>query len=484
MRALSPVWSCVQCGGASSLPGDYHPGLVLLSLLIAVAAAYTSLELVGRVARTSGLTQRVILGCGAAMMGVGIWAMHFVGMLAVRMRMPLTYGMDLTLLSMVAAILGAWAALFVVSRRHVTPVRLLAGGGFMGLAITGMHYLGMSAMRMDGTFRYRPGLVALSLLIAVSASVPALASAFWSERDRRPWTWRKLGSALLMGTAIAGMHYTGMAAALFVPQRMPPGHATSGLRIDELGASAIGTVTLVWLGLTLLALLVEVEQRRVHRTLSLLADASALLGRSLDISTLAETLAGLVAPTVADGCLVDLLEEDGTTLRRVAVCFPSARDREPGYRDVRYTRDPESDAPVQRVLRTGLPQSLSRLASPERELLARAPEALALPRDADATTLALVPILHRDRVLGLLIVFTKTRPLERTEQALLQELGRRAGSALENARLYHEAQEAIRVRDEFLSIASHELNTPLTPLMMNLQRLRRTVTRTGEDPGL
>jgi NO-binding membrane sensor protein with MHYT domain/signal transduction histidine kinase len=457
------------------MAGSYHPGLVLLSIVIAVVASYTGLDLAGRVAGMSGPARRVLLASGAAMMGVGIWSMHFVGMLAFRMDMPMSYGTGLTALSMAAAILGAWAALLVVSRHLVTREALLAGGTFMGLAIAAMHYVGMAAMRMEAEIRYQPVLFVLSVLIAIGASVAALWLAFWFRREQRAWTWPKLGSALLMGVAISGMHYTGMAAARFTPAPVPPGYIAEGLQIGGLGALAIGVATLGGLGLTLLGSLVDLEQRRTQRTLTLLADASAMLGRSLDIPTITQTLAEMAAPAVGDGCLVDLYEEDGVFLRRMALCIPSHREREARYRDVRYARDERSQSPLQRVLRTGQPELLTHPSPQELERMAQGPESLQCQRDAGARAVLIVPLLHRERVLGVITVFTRERPLESTDGALVQELGRRASSAVENARLFHEAQEAIRVRDEFLSIASHELNTPLTPLMMNLQRLHRTV---------
>jgi signal transduction histidine kinase len=463
------------------MEASYSPSLVLLSILLAVVASYTALDLAGRVAGTSGITRRVLLGSGAVMMGVGIWAMHFVGMLAFNMPGEVSYGRGLTALSMGAGIVGAWAALFVVSRSLVTPERLLAGGLFMGLAINLMHYVGMEAMRMEATVRYDPWLFVLSVLIALAASVAALGLAFRLQGDPRAWSWAKLGSALLMGLAISGMHYTGMAAARFTPAQVPPEYIASGMRLDALGATAIGAAVLVGLGLTLLGSLVDLEQRRAQSTLTLLADASALLGRSLDIPTIAVTLAELVAPSVADGCVVDLSTEDGTALRRVAICYPEHREQEARYRGVLYPREMGSGSLAQQAVRTGQPVLLSHVSRGELEGLAQAPEALTLPRDAHARAVLLVPLVHRERVLGVLTVFSRERPLGFTERALVQELGRRAGSAVENARLFHEAQEAIRVRDEFLSIASHELKTPLTPLQLHLHRLQRTVASAGGE---
>jgi len=475
LNSVSPLFGCLECAG-QRMEATYAPSLVLFSILIAVVAAYTALDLASRVGRTSGITRKVLLGSGALMMGVGIWAMHFVGMLAFSMEGRMSYGPGLTALSMGAAILGSWAALFVVSRSLVTPERLLAGGVFMGLAISAMHYLGMAAMRMEATLRYDPWLFALSLFIALAASLGALWLAFRLSRESLGWSWTKLGAALLMGVAISGMHYTGMAAAIFTPAPVSPDFIASGIQVNGLGAVAIGAAALGGLGLTLLGSLVDLEHRRAQRTLTLLADASAVMGRSLDIPTIAEALTGLAAPSVGDGCVVDLYEEDGTTLRRVAVCYPEHREREARYQGIRYAREESSDCPLQRVLRTGQPEFLHHPSRAELERLAHLPEGLTLTRDAQARAVLVVPLQHRERVLGTITVFSRERPLGPTERALVQELGRRAGSAVENARLYHEAQEAIRVRDEFLSIASHELNTPLTPLQLHLQRLQRTVS--------
>jgi signal transduction histidine kinase len=410
------------------------------------------------------------------MMGLGIWSMHFVGMLAFQMSMPVTYGVGLTALSMGVAMLASGGALFLVSQTTVTRRSLLMGGLLMGLAINAMHYLGMMAMRMEATVQYDPLLFVLSVLIAVGASVAALWLAFQLKREQRTWSWRALGSAVLMGAAIAGMHYTGMAAASFTPAPVSSEYISAGLRIGELGATAIGAATLGGLGLLLLSSLIDLERRRSERNLALLVEASALLGRTLDIPTLVETLAGLVAPGVGDGCLVDLYDEDGVTLRRRAVSYPHHRHEEARHRSVCFKRDAASSHPLQRVLRNRQPERLVQLTREALEQLAAAPESLTLLREAQARSALIVPLQHREHLLGVLTVFSSRPRMESTQLALVQELGRRACSALENARLFCEAQEAIRMRDEFLSIASHELNTPLTPLQLHLQRLQRVMS--------
>ena len=147
-------------------------------------------------------------------MGLGIWSMHFVGMLALQLPIAVEYDASLVLVSALIAIAAAFLAMFTVSRTELPTRRLLIAGVIMGIAIAGMHYTGMAAMRMPASIRYSPLLFALSIAIAVSASCIALLLAFRYRHDESlvGRGHRGLG-ALAMGLAIAGMHYTGMSAA-------------------------------------------------------------------------------------------------------------------------------------------------------------------------------------------------------------------------------------------------------------------------------
>jgi NO-binding membrane sensor protein with MHYT domain/signal transduction histidine kinase len=479
--------ACLECGG-SPLSGTYRPSLVLLSIVIAMVAAYTALDLAGRISSSPGLPRRVWLVSGATMMGLGIWSMHFVGMLAFSGPMAMTFDGPVTLLSMLAAVIGSGIALFVVSRQVVTVGRLAVGGLLMGLAIASMHYIGMAAMRMNVTLRYNPWLVAASLLIAIGSSVAALWLAFrlHAEKGRR-WNWLRVGSAVIMGSAIAGMHYTGMAAAIFERPTTPlPPSALSGFAIGELGAFAIGSATLLGLGLTLLSSLVDLERRRAQEALRFLAHASSVLGRSLDPKTTLENLAGLVVPTYADFCIIDLLEDDEGSVRHAALAGHDAT-YEPLLKPLRERRhglDLRSEQALARVVRTCQSLFVPKAGASDLEALAKGDaQELDVLRKLGVHGYLVVPIIIRDRVRGALFLLC-TRPerqLMPTDVSLLEDLGRRAGAAVENARLYHEAQEAVRARDEFLSIASHELRTPLTPLQLHLQSLKRTLATASPD---
>ena len=186
----------------------YNPALVALSLAIAVLASYTALDLGGRVRGTASRLRWAWLLGAALAMGGGIWSMHFVGMLAFEMGLPAAYDVGHTLLSLVIAIGVTGAALAWLGRSRAGRWDVLLAGPVMGIGVAAMHYTGMAAMRMPGHLAYSLPIVALSVGIAVTAATVALWLTF------RPTSiWQRFAAALIMGVAVAGMHYTGMAAA-------------------------------------------------------------------------------------------------------------------------------------------------------------------------------------------------------------------------------------------------------------------------------
>src|SRR6201997_4304422 len=158
--------------------GTHNPYLVALSILVAAFASYTALDLGGHVAAARGLARRVWLAAAAITMGGGIWSMHFVAMLAFIMPTPMSYDIGLTTLSLVVAIFVTGGGFYVISHHSGSPLRLVLGGIFMGLGIAAMHYIGMAAMREHVELSYDRRFVALSLIIAIGASTAALWLAF------------------------------------------------------------------------------------------------------------------------------------------------------------------------------------------------------------------------------------------------------------------------------------------------------------------
>jgi two-component system, sensor histidine kinase and response regulator len=277
----------------AALPGTYDYGEVARSVLIAMAASYAALDLAGRVTAASGRVRLVWLSGGAIAMGIGIWAMHFEGMLAFHFPVPVEYHWPTVLASVVVAILASAFALYVSSRRKMGLVEALAGSLIMGAAIAGMHYIGMAAMRLPAVTRYSPLLVACSILLAILFSLIALLMAF-DLREEAQWSVpRRLGSATVMGVAVSAMHYTGMAAASFIPAS--PGDLSHAVTISPLASNGIATVTLIVIVAAITTSSVDRRARTEveRRADEALQEAQAKLARVTRVQAMGELAAAI-----------------------------------------------------------------------------------------------------------------------------------------------------------------------------------------------
>lgn len=218
-----------------TVQGTYNIGLVIVSCIISVLASYSALNLAGRIHLANGRLRVFWLAGGAVSMGIGIWSMHFVGMLALQLPMQMTYNIPLVILSMVVPIFVSFIALWTVTRKNLTRRALLTGGLLLASGVVDMHYTGMAAMAMK--ISYNPWLVTLSVIIAITASMAALAlmRELRQEGSRLLYKW---ASALIMGAAIAGMHYTGMAAARFHIHE----HSVSSLSSDQVDMDSLALI--------------------------------------------------------------------------------------------------------------------------------------------------------------------------------------------------------------------------------------------------
>jgi PAS domain S-box-containing protein len=232
----------------TAVAGTYDLHLVALSFAVACLASYTALDLAGRIRASEGSARGTWLATAAISMGGGIWSMHFIAMLAFLMPMAVTFDVDLTVLSLVVAIVVTGGAFYVIGTRQVTALHLSLSGVFMGIGIVAMHYTGMAAMRMPAELHYDRGLVALSVIIAIGASIAALWLTF-----RTVAAWQRIAAAVVMGFAISGMHYTGMAAAEFAAHAdLDAAPTVAGLAQTNLGIGIAG-ITFLILFLALLA---------------------------------------------------------------------------------------------------------------------------------------------------------------------------------------------------------------------------------------
>jgi diguanylate cyclase len=234
----------------------HEPWLVALSLIVAIQGAYVGLSLAVQVAGAVGLRRRLLLAGAAISLGVAIWSMHFVGMLAARLSIPVDYLVFPTLLSFLVCVIVVGAAVFAASAGPLTATRLATSAVFMGGGIALMHYIGMSALHASAHLAHAPGFVAASVVFAVAASGLALWLA--GGRSGRP---PLLLSAAALGVAIAGMHYTAMAGLTLFPHVSPPSHAPA-LSTDLL-AIVVAIVAFVVSGIFLLFLVPDRSAARV-----------------------------------------------------------------------------------------------------------------------------------------------------------------------------------------------------------------------------
>ncbi|MFK3789384.1 MULTISPECIES: putative bifunctional diguanylate cyclase/phosphodiesterase [Pseudomonas] len=270
------------------LIGSYSPALVLISIFVAILASYTALDLTGRIATAQGRAAYLWMGGGALAMGIGVWSMHFIGMLAFSLPIDLGYDIGLTALSLLISFLSCGFALWLVSQPRLPVMQLLFGALIMGSGISGMHYTGMAALRMQPGIDYDPQLFGASLLIAFGASLAALWIAFRLRQNTPYVRLVRTGAAIIMGFAIVGMHYTGMAAARF------SGGSFCGALADGLSGKGLDNLVLITtLAVLIIALLTSVLDARLEARTAVLAQSLTEANKELTQLALHDTLTGL-----------------------------------------------------------------------------------------------------------------------------------------------------------------------------------------------
>ncbi len=298
------------------MPVQYDLWVVGLSFLIASYASYVALDLAKRV-RTTDRAMAMGWWIGGSMaMGTGVWAMHFVGMLALQLPMAVGYGYGVTALSWVAAVVVSAIALSIASHAELQLPRLATGALAMGGGICVMHYTGMAALDMAPGVRWDIGLVAASAAIAVAASAVALLIFFGlrrlSTRQARRW---QFVAALVMGAAICGMHYTGMAAAAF-----PEGAVC--LSADQLNGNGLGLlVTVAAVALLTLTMVTSALDTRMQRQTADLTASLHSATRELQQQAFRDALTGLPNRLLFDDRVHAATERCVIDGRRLAVLF-------------------------------------------------------------------------------------------------------------------------------------------------------------------
>lgn len=257
------------------IDGQYNYYLVGLSYIVACVASFATLSLARRISKAAEPPAWKWLITGAIAMGIGIWSMHFIGMLAFDLGMPLSYDFTLTFISLLVGIAASGFALHIASQKVLSGFHLTISGLLMGGGIAGMHYTGMAAMEMDAMISYDPVYFIASIIIAIAASIAALWIAFTLSQQQHEPIGYKIAASFVMGLAICGMHYTGMIAVMYeVPpdaSMTPPGAPHQDLWI----AITVASLTLVVLTGTLIILFFDYKmyvQKQVESHLSRLVE--------------------------------------------------------------------------------------------------------------------------------------------------------------------------------------------------------------------
>ncbi|GJL45004.1 TPA: EAL domain-containing protein [Citrobacter farmeri] len=292
---------------------SWDPVLIGISFLVAFIAAFVSLDSAGKVAISVRRESTFWRLSGGITLGMGIWSMHFIGMLAMKMSMPLSYHLPLTFLSFVVALLAASFAIHIaISGPPLSRIRLIAATIALSVEMVAMHYVGMAAVIGHGVIVWNPGLVGLSVLIAVMASGFGLRLAFLPHQNMRQTLLNRLAAAVIVALAISAMHYTGMNAATFNHHD----HALqTGLSQGELAIFVTG-ITLVTLGMILVISVLD-----SHVRASQLAENLSHLNKKLTQQSHFDALTGLPNRAQIDTCLLAFMENTALHQHRFVLAF-------------------------------------------------------------------------------------------------------------------------------------------------------------------
>jgi PAS domain S-box-containing protein len=435
------------------MPKDFNLGLVFLSYLVAVTASHVTLLLAARVRDPHATNWKLWVLCGGFAMGIGIWSMHFVATLALKLPIRVLYDLSLTALSWVFAIVACGAAFIVLRRLTGKHREFLLPGALIGIGIASMHYTGDASMRLSPAIQYDPILFVASILIAIGAATAALWIAFHLAKQRAVFT--NFGAALVMGAAVVGMHFTAVAAAKFQPEAIC---LASGPGLDEVWmAYTIGGFTFVILTATMLLSAYDARlSGAIASGAERLRQANEQLERRVRERT--QTLASeearkdAILRTALD-CIISM-DERGC----IAEWNPAA-ERTFGHARQEALGRLLADLILPERQREAFRANLARyLATGEARLIGRRIEASALRRGGEEFPVEVA------------ITVTQTGG-ERIFTAHLRDITERKQAEEELRRSHDAARAGSEAKSAFVATMSHEIRTPLNAIIGMLELL-------------
>ncbi|WP_246845539.1 MHYT domain-containing protein [Bdellovibrio sp. NC01] len=434
----------------------YNQELVALSILIATIGAYVALNIVLRIKESLEKSNRLWLLAGAIAMGLGIWSMHFVGMLA--MIMPgiiIGYDLGLSILSLGVAIAASLLAFYLISRLKVSLIGLIFGGLSMAVAISGMHYIGMASMSMPAQIEWNWNLVALSVFIAAFASFAALGVSLLFRTTKRI-NLLHIFSSLLMGVAVSGMHYVGMAAANFVHD---------GEHIPNPQGVVLGTQTVAYvvIGTTLAILLValiasvfgRVLIRRSKEASAAINSRDILLKEAQEIAHLGSWERIISSPTVSmseEMYNIYGIDKTATVTSDDLLSRASSSDREKIQATIKRAIENKTPFSFEHIIR--LSDGTSKYLQTRGQITIDESDQVT---KIYGTTQDITDLKNIEKELLQTQAELESRVQERTadlEQALLRE-----------KKAKEVAEEATKAKMTFLANMSHEIRTPMNAIL-------------------
>ena len=425
-----------------AIPKSYDFGFVALSCLIAVLASFVALELAGRVKESSGANPKLWMGGLGFSLGGGIWSMHFIAMLGLNIPLAVNYDYTLTFISFVVAVLASCIAFSVLGKIRLSIQKIIIGGLLMGVGIASMHYIGMAAMQMQAVIRYETGLVVLSVLIAIMASSIALwLASIFSYKEHKEKLGFKVASALAMGTAIAGMHYTGMAGTIFVP--------TANIIAEPLPAIDKGLLVFLISLTTVIILGTAIFVSNISQ-----ASVAAIFEKNKELAHIAQQNE-LILSAAGEG--IYGLDLEGKT----TFCNPAAARMigyeieeligKPQHAILHHSRPdgspyPRDECPIYAAFKDGTVHHVTD------EVFWRK-DGTSFPVEYVST-----PIIQEGKPTGAVVTFKDTAQQTKMTNILRENL-----KLIEVANL--RLQEIDRQKGQFLSSMSHELRTPLNAIL-------------------